>query len=137
MQRHAMHDRFDGRANGAEVEQLAGKQTLGVVAADRGNETAGDGNDVGGRGADVDENRIGDERGDEGCGGCPVRCGNEEGRVAGSNRIEKATVDRVDERARGDAPLRLTPTRKADLARGGRLVGGIRFAGSSLPSLRT
>jgi len=39
--------------------------------------------------------------------------------------------------ARRGIPQRRTPNRRSDLARGGGIVGGIRIAGTRLPSLRT
>ena len=56
--RHARRDRGEVRAQHAGVDELAGQQPLEVVAAGRRNTPGGDRDDVGGRAADVDEQRV-------------------------------------------------------------------------------
>ena len=70
--RHARRDRREVRAQHAGVDELAGQQPLEVVATGRGDAPAGDRDDVGGRAADVDEQRVGMRVGDRERGRHPV-----------------------------------------------------------------
>ena len=62
--RHARRDRREVGAQHAGVDELARQQPLEVVAAGRGDAPAGDRDDVGGRAADVDQQRVGMRVGD-------------------------------------------------------------------------
>ena len=62
--RHARRDRGEVRAQHAGVDELAGQQPLEVVVAGRGDAAVDDRDDVGGRAADVDEQRVGVRLGD-------------------------------------------------------------------------
>ena len=57
--RHARRDRREVGAQHAGVDELAGQQPLEVVAPARRDAPAGDRDDVGGRAADVDQQRVG------------------------------------------------------------------------------
>ena len=57
--RHARRDRGEVGAQRAGVDELAGQQPLEVVVAGRRDAPAGDRDDVGGRAADVDQQRVG------------------------------------------------------------------------------
>ena len=57
--RHARRDRREVGAQHAGVDELAGQQPLEVVVPGRGDAAVGDRDDVGGRAADVDEQRVG------------------------------------------------------------------------------
>ena len=57
--RHARRDRREVGAQHAGVDELAGQQPLEVVVAGRGDAAVGDRDDVGGRAADVDQQRVG------------------------------------------------------------------------------
>ena len=56
--RHARRDRRQVRAQHAGVDQLARQQPLEIVLPARGNPAADDRDDVGGRAADVDQQRV-------------------------------------------------------------------------------
>ena len=62
--RHARRDRREVGAQHAGVDELAGQQPLEVVAPGRRDAPGGDRDDVGGRAADVDQQRVGVRAGD-------------------------------------------------------------------------
>ena len=57
--RHVRRDRREVGAQHAGVDELAGQQPLQVVVPGRGDASRGDRDDVGGRAADIDEQRVG------------------------------------------------------------------------------
>ena len=69
----ARGDAHDGRACQPGVDQLAGRLPLGVGEAARCGFASGDGQDVGRGRAEVDQQRVGEVRGDESCRGEEVR----------------------------------------------------------------
>jgi hypothetical protein len=82
------------RADRARIDQLAGGEALGIGKTRAHDRAADDGNDVGARGADVDEQRVGMKPGD-GVRRCrPVRRGNGQGGLARFVDLEEAPVHR-------------------------------------------
>ena len=71
--RRGPNNRFHRRSKRARIDQLAGGETVGIAPARRDDRTIDDRNDVGGRGADIDQKRGPVTLGNEPRRGSPVR----------------------------------------------------------------
>jgi hypothetical protein len=95
-ERHAVGDRLDGRPDGTQVDQLARREPARIVPAGCADHAAANRDDIRRGGADVDQDRIGDQA--RHCAGRrgPIRRGDIERHIPGGKRCEKLAVHGVD-----------------------------------------
>ncbi len=96
LERHGRSERLDRRSHGAGIDQFARRQTSGIGPTERNHFPADDGNEVGARGANVDEQSIGQVLRDRArcCG--PIRCSHQQRRPDRVGNRQEPAVNCVD-----------------------------------------